>query len=844
MRIAPSLVSTAPAAPFGRTRFSWIAFGAAAIAALALTLGANLWIEHDRIVDEIETSVSKLALALDAHSRAVFETVDSVLRASQRELEASMTSGELDQATARTILDRNADRQRVIHSLSLRDRDGRVTLLTLLPESPMNDTSASDYFVMQRDNPDAGTFIGKPIHSVVTGEWMIPVSRRLQNAQGAFIGVVVAAVPLQYFGDFFRSLQVGQRGVVTLLRTDGTILAREPSASRIGERIVAGPLLLDRLERAPVGTMRFGTYVDGIDRIFAYRMVADLPLVVTVGVAIDDALASWHRDLRLYLAIWLACAALLTALTALMFRQAGRHDTTERLAREAEDRFRRLVANVPGVVFQRVHTADGALAYNYISGNAEKLFGHSAQAMMQNPSLLLDRIHPDDRAEVDAAVAESADTLTTYRAEYRIKGPTGFWRWVEGTATPHRLPSGDILWDGLVIDITQHKHLEDALQTSEAEAERAKALLTDAIESINGGFVVYDAEDRLVMMNRVARDWHPEFAKAAKPGVTFEELIRIASKTGRIVGGGDDPETMIQKRLAIHRKAFGQPIERCVDGRWYQITEYPTSDGGVVVLRTDITVLKEANLRLEEARLVADQANKAKSEFLAMMSHELRTPLNAILGFAEILRDHTTKFPTEKIVEYVTDIHASGTHLLTLINDVLDLSKAEAGKLELQCGSVDMQHLVERCLRMVRERANRQQLTLAVEIAPDLPRLWADERKLMQILLNLVSNSVKFTPARGRVTVSAAEIDAALVIRVVDTGVGIAPENIERVLAPFGQVDNLLTRQHTGTGLGLPLAKRLTELHGGVLTIESVVGSGTTVTLRFPIERMKAAAVA
>jgi PAS domain S-box-containing protein len=841
MRPATRLVSTATST--GRTRLSWLAFGAVAIAALALTLGANLWLEHERIVGEAQTSAQKLALALDAHSRSVFETVDSVLRSTQREMEEASAAGDLDPATARAILDRNAERRRVIHSLSLRDREGRVTLLTLLPESPMTDTSQSNYFKVQRDEPSTGTYIGSPILSIVTGEWMIPVSRRLNDAHGEFAGVVVAAVPLKFFSEFFRSLQVGEHAIASLLRKDGVTLVREP-AEMIGVKVKGSPVFTRLLAESPQGTIRLNSLTDGIERVFAYRTLPDQPLVVSVGIAIDDALKAWYVDLRVYIAVWLACAALLVVFTVLMFRHAGRHDAAEALIREAEDRFRSLVANVPGVVFQRVKKADGTIGYNYLSGNTERLFGHPVEELLRNPSLMTGRMTAEDRAEFEAALVESARSMKTFTIEYRLKSPSGFTRWLQAISTPRYLKSGDLVWDGLVIDITDRKEVELALQRSEAEAERAKGLLTDAIESINGGFVLYDANDRLVLMNRTAREWHPEFAATAVPGVSFEELLRCAAKTGRVVGGGDDIETMVERRMAIHRKAFGQSIERCVDGRWYQITEYPTSDGGVVVLRTDITVLKEANLRLEEARLVADQANRAKSEFLAMMSHELRTPLNAILGFAEILRDHAPKFAAAKIVEYVSDIHASGTHLLTLINDVLDLSKAEAGKLELHCGSVDVTEIIGRSMRMVRERAHHQNLLLTADIAPELPELWADERKLMQVLLNLLSNAVKFTPKNGRITISASQEDSALVIRVADTGVGIAPQDIEKVLSPFGQVDNLLTRQHTGTGLGLPLAKRLTELHGATLAIESSLGTGTTVILRFPVTPVRAAAVA
>jgi signal transduction histidine kinase len=221
-----------------------------------------------------------------------------------------------------------------------------------------------------------------------------------------------------------------------------------------------------------------------------------------------------------------------------------------------------------------------------------------------------------------------------------------------------------------------------------------------------------------------------------------------------------------------------------------------------------------------------------------MMSHELRTPLNVVIGFAEILRKHGDHISTEKIVDYAGDVHEAATHLLNLINDVLDLSKAEAGKMELQRSAVDVGDVIRRSLRMIQERAMRRNVTLIDQIEDGLPIIWADERKLMQILLNLLSNAVKFTRDGGHVTAAARRTgDESLIIEVTDTGIGIAPEHIDIALTAFGQIDSNLTRQQPGTGLGLPLAKRLTELHGATFDLRSQVGIGTTVSLRFPVVR-------
>jgi signal transduction histidine kinase len=240
---------------------------------------------------------------------------------------------------------------------------------------------------------------------------------------------------------------------------------------------------------------------------------------------------------------------------------------------------------------------------------------------------------------------------------------------------------------------------------------------------------------------------------------------------------------------------------------------------------------------LTHARLEAESASQAKSAFLATMSHELRTPLNAILGFSEIMMmESFGPLGSPNYRDYSRDIYDSGTHLLRVINDVLDLSKVEAGRLELSRTDIDVDDTIEMALRFFRERSKKAGLTLAAQIEPGLSTIYADERILRQCILNLVSNAIKFTPAGGTIIVSVRSDadDTLTVVSVADNGIGIAEADLPKVLAPFGQADNAYTRRHDGTGLGLPLVKSFTELHGGRFEIKSAVGVGTTVTISFP----------
>ncbi len=247
-----------------------------------------------------------------------------------------------------------------------------------------------------------------------------------------------------------------------------------------------------------------------------------------------------------------------------------------------------------------------------------------------------------------------------------------------------------------------------------------------------------------------------------------------------------------------------------------------------------------AEKKVLEARERAELANRAKSEFLANMSHELRTPLNAVIGFSDMIcRETFGPVGSYKYREYVKHINWAGVHLLEIINDILDLSKIEAGGLTLYEETFDASSVIRSCLTLVKERATDADIQVECDIASDVPALRADKRMLKQILINLLSNAVKFTHAGGTITVRTwFHADDGYVFQIADTGAGIALEDIPKALTPFGQVDGDLNRKHEGTGLGLPLTKALTELHGGSLVLHSEVGVGTTVTVRFPADRV------
>ena len=248
---------------------------------------------------------------------------------------------------------------------------------------------------------------------------------------------------------------------------------------------------------------------------------------------------------------------------------------------------------------------------------------------------------------------------------------------------------------------------------------------------------------------------------------------------------------------------------------------------------------REITRQLHSAKETADAASRTKSEFLANMSHELRTPLNAIMGFSEVIKNEMFgHIPIPQYVEYARDIFGSGSHLLDIINDILDLSKVEAGKFELSEENVAIEEVVFAVCNIIKGKADEKNLHIAPRLPGVMPRLYADKRALKQMMLNLLSNAVKFTPKDGDVCISASlEDDGSVAIAVSDSGIGVAEADMQKVMAPFGQVDSALAREHEGTGLGVPLVKAMVELHGGTLSFNSTPGIGSEVTLRFPPER-------
>jgi two-component system cell cycle sensor histidine kinase PleC len=468
-------------------------------------------------------------------------------------------------------------------------------------------------------------------------------------------------------------------------------------------------------------------------------------------------------------------------------------------------------------------------------------------------SEVLAKIAPEHRQRVRQTLAAARD-FGAFDVSFRIPDRGGRSAWVDarGQALAELGEQGYRRIVGVMLDVTEER-------ITQARAQAAEMRLRDAIDSVSEAFVLWDRGGRLLMCNQNYRTFFNIEARVLKPGAARDVVTRIA----RLALKRELPA--LADRPGVHEAEMH-------DGRWLQISERRTADGGTVMTAADISAIKlrDEARRLNEAQLQdavdnlersqaqlgelarkyeaekirAEGANKAKSEFLANMSHELRTPLNAINGFSEIMvGEMFGPMGDRRYVEYARDILSSGQHLLALINDILDMSKIEAGKMNLRFEPLPLEDVIEDAVRLVQNRAEAAGLSLKVDL-PDLPEVEADYRAIKQILLNLLSNAIKFTPHGGRIEVSGTRrhdpLGERVRISVRDTGIGIAPEDLARLARPFEQIESQHSKTQQGTGLGLALTKSLVEMHEGSLEIASEPSKGTTVSFVLPLRHAAA----
>ncbi len=619
------------------------------------------------------------------------------------------------------------------------------------------------------------------------------------------------------------------------------------------KRVLNGHYLLEA-SAEDAGVQTFD--LDGKHTVIgSYRRLVDSTQNAIGGLLIvqtHDALFSiWRNSLKLNIILFLATSTVMLVILYAYFSQGARAREADAVFMENSARFDTALA--------RGHCGlwDWDLARGRIvwSRSMFELLGMEATDRVIGYAELSGMLHADD-PDI-AMLANSAFNSSKRQIDhrFRIMHSSGTWVWMRMRAELVWYKGADPHLIGIAVDISE----QEAFKRKSRDAD---IRLHDAIENISEAFVLWDAKKRLVMCNSKYQQLYNLPASGVVTGTPYAEVMKQSRKP-RI-------RTQVATTPALENgsKTFEAQIQ---DGSWLQINERRTQDGGFVSVGTDITLIKRneaklvesegklkatiADLRASQRKLeyqaqklveladdLSEQKNKAeagsraKSEFLANISHELRTPLNAIIGFSEIMRN--TMFGplgSEKYEEYAEDIHHSGSFLLGVINDVLDMSKIEAGQFELNPETVDLNELLNESMRIIHFQSEQAELSVQQRI-PNALTVTADRRAVKQILINLLSNAVKFTPNGGKITVSARKTKSSISILIADNGIGISPEALKRLGKPFEQVQDQFTKDHKGSGLGLAIARSLAQLHGGSLKIKSVEGDGTRVSVRLPIE--------
>ncbi|MEM7223272.1 MAG: PAS-domain containing protein [Pseudomonadota bacterium] len=389
-------------------------------------------------------------------------------------------------------------------------------------------------------------------------------------------------------------------------------------------------------------------------------------------------------------------------------------------------------------------------------------------------------------------------------------------------------------------DITELRNSEAELWQIGEELWENNMLFDAVLHNMAQGLAMFGADNRLLVCNKRYLEIYGLPEGLGRRGVSMRTILESSASLQNLTM--HDTEELVETRQQIAQSANEQRHrEFMTDGRVIDMVHRPLGNGGSLATFEDVTEIEHSEQELRRAKEEAEIANQAKTEFLANVSHELRTPLNAINGFSEILAEEMFgAIGKPEYRGYAKDIHDSGQHLLSLINDILDLSKVEAGKLDLHMEEIDIARVAYEVTHLLATRADAAQVKLVKSLPHNLPRLHADSRALKQILINLLTNALKFTPSGGvsSLTVDMTE-EGDMVISVSDSGIGMAEQDIPKALMPFGQVESPLTRRHVGTGLGLPLTVQLVELNGGAFSIDSQIGQGTRIDITFPAKLMR-----
>jgi len=670
---------------------------------------------YHRAQNAAEVNSRQMALILENYLNTHFRAVDLTLAIAAEDYAQLHRQGQFPDQAFSQVLQNLQRRLPDAAALRATDAEGLVRWGEGIDSSlPLNAAQRQFFKDVQARVVERRAIVGSPMKSRVTGKWVLPMVRPLVTEQGQFGGAVYVLTDVDRIAQVFASVDVGPRGIITLFDGQRRVLIRQPSLNMQPDEQTP-VLTAERTRQALDAGLTEATYrsvstLDGIDRVMSFHRIGDTPTYVLVGIARDDYLAPWWREVMQAVLFLAMLAITSTVLCALLWRAWQRREAImqQLMAKEgalqgsmdalrvSEERFRALTNGLPQMIWTA--TPDGQT--DFLSPHWAAYTGVPTKHLLE-PATRAQVMHPDETESLAQAWQAALQSGQLYQAVCRIRGRDGQWRVFDSRALPQLDANGRIVaWIGSNTDITE---------------------------------------------SRLAHD----------------ELLR--------------------------------------------------------------------------AKQAADEASRAKSNFLATISHEIRTPLNGVLGFAHIgLREAE---PGSRAATHFGRIQHSGQVLLALINDVLDFSKIEAGKLQVEHAPIDLPLLLDDLIALMQPRAEQQDISLHLVMLPACPKqCLGDALRLQQVLMNLLANAIKFTE-HGSVTLEADHDGQHLLLRVIDTGIGINPSQLNRLFQPFEQADSSTTRRFGGTGLGLAITHRLVGLMGGQIQVSSEPGAGSIFEVRLPMRR-------
>jgi PAS domain S-box-containing protein len=816
-------------------------YGAAFI---GLSVMALVWIgvlshlrsERAQAEQAAQQNGSNLARAFEEHVVRTLSAVDEVLL-DIRSSHASKPQG--SDMSPRSEISRTL--RDFVLQISIADKTGRIQSSNPGDPAGTADVSDRDYFQIQAKSTQDEIFVGSPVIGRLSKKWAIPITRRIVAPDGSFAGVIIAALDPSYFVRFYQSVDLGARGGVGLIGTDGIIRSRvAPNGPTIGQSI-AGSELMQYFRERPTGNFRTTRSIDHMVRLVAYRAVSGFPLIVTVALAEDDVLASYFSNRAFYFAV----ATLLTLMTVVVtllgiWRQAQLQQMRDRLLDDITLRKKiELDLRENRKTLDRAqHIAHlGSFVHDLVTGTVTwsdefyRVLGLVPGEREESVETVTGLVLPGDVGKFRIFCDNLLKAEPSAALDFRVIRPDGTERMLHWENLVTRDEAGTpTAICGTVQDVTEHRQVELEIRKSRANLNRAQQLAH--IGSFEHDLTTGKAHwsDEMYFLH----DLDPDNGSA-----NFGHLISALHPNDREHLASCRRE-LLQGRASLpfdYRVVRRDGTERVL--RWNY--EFTTDEAGKPMrlfgTSEDITERIQLEETLREARDVADRAVQTKAKFLATMSHEIRTPLSAVTGIIEELAETALNADQNQMVRLA---HDSASSLRRLLDDILDFLKMEAGAVVIAPEPTELAHVINLVSETRAHEASKKGIFLTVEINTEVPRYVSiDPVRLRQILGNLLSNALKFTSHGAvRLIVSAVEEagKATLAFAVSDTGIGISSEVLGRLFTPFTQADASTTRDFGGTGLGLAISRQLAGLMGGSLGCTSEEGVGSVFTLQLPLE--------